>query len=479
MQDVAQYAADVSGLPAHASTHYGAGVDPLNISDLGETSIVTPANGDILRFNGTNWINITTAVFNTALDHGTLAGLSDDDHSQYHTDSRAATWHDARAVSTHSDITITGIASGELLEWDGSAWINTTALTGAYTISRASQHLDLTWTGSGTGWWLFLSSDGTHADWTNNDGMAFFHASGRRFAMTPYVAGTGQWGYEFWIDLDALVWTFDAAIRVGTNIYLHGSTTDYITRSGNYLRHANAYGHIDIGPNDSSWGHFATGNARFHFNKEICIGAHILSGYSTDLQIKRLYTDGTAHLILQSASVQFNQSLIPGTDSTYDIGSSSVAVREIFADAYDTAGNAVATFSQNDDEVFRFQINGKMRINHTVRHNQLDKGAASGAFTVDFSAGSLQYVNLTNSTSSTVSFSNVETGDIVVLKIRRGSNSGGLTWPAAVDWGDNGAPTIPTTAGQAIAVIFISHNGSTEVQGMMMDAGAKWTLADV
>lgn len=41
-----------------------------------------------------------------ALDHGTIGGTADDDHSQYHTDARATTWHDA---DDHS-----GLAAGDL-----------------------------------------------------------------------------------------------------------------------------------------------------------------------------------------------------------------------------------------------------------------------------------------------------------------------------------------------------------------------------
>ncbi len=39
-----------------------------------------------------------------SIDHGSIGGLSDDDHTQYHTDAR----HDARNVNTHADVTSAG-----------------------------------------------------------------------------------------------------------------------------------------------------------------------------------------------------------------------------------------------------------------------------------------------------------------------------------------------------------------------------------
>ncbi len=53
------------------------------LSDLTDFAITSAANGDLLRFNGTDWVNITTATLNATLDHGALLGLTDDDHSQY------------------------------------------------------------------------------------------------------------------------------------------------------------------------------------------------------------------------------------------------------------------------------------------------------------------------------------------------------------------------------------------------------------
>ena len=49
-------------------------------------------------FNGTSWV-----IFNNGGDHGSLSGLSDDDHTQYHNDSRALTWLGTKSTSDLSE----------------------------------------------------------------------------------------------------------------------------------------------------------------------------------------------------------------------------------------------------------------------------------------------------------------------------------------------------------------------------------------
>lgn len=56
---------------------------PIPVAD-GGTGAVTLASGEYLKGNGTGAIATQSlASLNAALDHGTLAGLADDDHTQY------------------------------------------------------------------------------------------------------------------------------------------------------------------------------------------------------------------------------------------------------------------------------------------------------------------------------------------------------------------------------------------------------------
>lgn len=54
------------------------------------------------------------------IDHGGLAGTADDDHSQYHTDARAVTWHDADDHSALVHVLATFTELGELTTKTGT-----------------------------------------------------------------------------------------------------------------------------------------------------------------------------------------------------------------------------------------------------------------------------------------------------------------------------------------------------------------------
>lgn len=53
--------------------------------------------GKIYDYNGDEILGGASGV----TDHGALTGLGDDDHSQYHTDARAATWLAANHETTY------------------------------------------------------------------------------------------------------------------------------------------------------------------------------------------------------------------------------------------------------------------------------------------------------------------------------------------------------------------------------------------
>ena len=63
------------------------GSSTIALDDLTDVVITAAASGDYIRYNGSNWVDVAASQIvtdiNASLDHGTLAGLSDDDHSQY------------------------------------------------------------------------------------------------------------------------------------------------------------------------------------------------------------------------------------------------------------------------------------------------------------------------------------------------------------------------------------------------------------
>jgi len=126
---------------------YITGITGEPLSDLSDATITAVASGEILKWSGSAWINNTLAE----------AGIAAASHVHATSDVTSGTWADARvaesnvtqheaalsitesqisdlgsyltsvaSIASITDVTITSIASGELLKWNGSAWINNT-----------------------------------------------------------------------------------------------------------------------------------------------------------------------------------------------------------------------------------------------------------------------------------------------------------------------------------------------------------------
>jgi hypothetical protein len=122
-------------LKANSSTATGlewASVPTISIlDDVGDVTITSATNGDLLKWNGTAWVNAagyallaspaltgtptaptaaaatnTTQVATTAFVTDAVSGVAID------------------ALNDITDVTITSAANGDLLEWNGTAWVN-------------------------------------------------------------------------------------------------------------------------------------------------------------------------------------------------------------------------------------------------------------------------------------------------------------------------------------------------------------------
>lgn len=125
------------------------------VGDIGDVTISGIGSGEIIKWNGSAWINqtlgetgiatltgletlasktLTSPVLNTGvsgsavLDSDTMSGasattLSSSESIKAYVDAQVAT---ENTIDEMNDTTISGIASGEILKWNGSAWVNQT-----------------------------------------------------------------------------------------------------------------------------------------------------------------------------------------------------------------------------------------------------------------------------------------------------------------------------------------------------------------
>jgi hypothetical protein len=68
-------------------TSWATALTSVSLNDLTDVVLTSPANPSYLRYNGSNWIDAAASQILTdiesSIDHGSIAGLSDDDHGQY------------------------------------------------------------------------------------------------------------------------------------------------------------------------------------------------------------------------------------------------------------------------------------------------------------------------------------------------------------------------------------------------------------
>ncbi|MEK9769271.1 MAG: hypothetical protein VW683_10160, partial [Betaproteobacteria bacterium] len=133
----------------HSTAGYLTDITGENLSSLSDVTITSIASGELIKWNGSAWINNTLAE----------AGIAATGHTHATSDITSGTFADARiaesnvtqhqaalsitesqisdfgtyltgitgeSIGSLSDVTITTVASGEVLKWSGSAWINNT-----------------------------------------------------------------------------------------------------------------------------------------------------------------------------------------------------------------------------------------------------------------------------------------------------------------------------------------------------------------
>ena len=107
---------------------YLTGITGESIGDLSDVTVTSATSGEVLKYNGTAWVDASvdyTEVTNTPTNVSTFTN-----------DSGYLTGITGESIGSLSDVTVTSVASGEVLKYNGTAWVNDTiSAGGGYTYS--------------------------------------------------------------------------------------------------------------------------------------------------------------------------------------------------------------------------------------------------------------------------------------------------------------------------------------------------------
>jgi hypothetical protein len=251
-----------------------------SLNDLSDVVLTSPTNGQVLQYNGTNWVNASVASSVTSVFGRTGAVVATEgDYS----------------LTQLSDVTLSAPTTNQVLQYNGTAWVNATISTGGITSlngltastqtfatgtsgtdfnisSTTSTHTFNIPTASATNRGLLSSANWTTfnnkvnnagsgssnmlAVWTgtNTIGVSLIESSASSQQVVSYVDSNKGFFIDasiaiFGIHTDSLGLEVNLAngnIRIGDPAGLFGNSTAlYINQSGNYI--SASYGGGDIG----------------------------------------------------------------------------------------------------------------------------------------------------------------------------------------------------------------------------------------
>lgn len=143
-----------------------------DLDDLTDVAVAGPTTGQILEYNGALWVNVTPTAATYALDDLTDVVINTPANGQV-LKYNGAFWVNSNAVNNLTDlgdVTISSVATGQLLRYNGSTWTNVTNVDLPGTLDvTGNATFDSTLT-LNTVTYTFPASDGTSSQALTTDG---------------------------------------------------------------------------------------------------------------------------------------------------------------------------------------------------------------------------------------------------------------------------------------------------------------------
>lgn len=435
------------------------------LDDLSDVTITAAASGDILRHNGTAWVDTPgTTHFEAAgavaaheADTTSVHGIADTSVLATDSDVSTAVSNHAAATDPHGDRAYAdGLASN--YEAAGAVATHSADTTSVHGISDTSALLttssgidalsDVTITAAASG--DILRHNGTA--WVDAVGTTHFEAAG---AVAAHEADTTS--VHGIADTSALLDTADIGVSVqGYSSVLAATTASFTTADETKLDGIEAGATADMSAAEILAALLTVDGAGSGLDADLLDGnssaAFATAGHDHTGTYQPLDSELTALAGLTSAADKL----------PYFTGSGTAALADLT-----TFGRSI--IDDADAASVRGTINAVARINGGVE-TVATNSTATGSVTVDLANGNLHALTLTgNITTLTLTGSTASRLCSLTLVITQDSTGGrSITWPASVKWLPAGsAPTFTTTLSTVSVVeMFTIDNGTTWYAGL-------------
>lgn len=186
----------------HNALDHSTAMGSVVLDDISDVAISTPQNGDFLRYNGSSWVNdpvnLTTDTVGDYVQNlvaGTGISLANNSG-----EGATPTINLSASIDDLSDVTITSVSTGQVLKWNGSAWVNSADNTGT-TINSLDDIGDVVITSVSTG--QVLKWNGTAWVNSSDDTGTTINALddiGNVTAPTPSSGDFLKWNGTAWVN---------------------------------------------------------------------------------------------------------------------------------------------------------------------------------------------------------------------------------------------------------------------------------------